>query len=44
MSGSQRYANHEGVPETEEVGDYFREVTLFRRHPAQVPSVRYDEC
>lgn len=31
------YANHEGVPETEEVGDYFREVTLFRRHPAQVP-------
>jgi hypothetical protein len=24
--------NHEGVPEKEAVGDYFKEVTLFRRH------------
>ena len=26
------YMNHEGVPEKEAVGDYFQEVTLFRRH------------
>jgi hypothetical protein len=26
------YVNHEGVPETDAVEDYFTEVTLFRRH------------
>jgi hypothetical protein len=31
------YANHEGVPETVDVGDCFREVTLFRRHHLSVP-------
>ncbi len=26
------YSNHEGVPESEEITDYFTAVTLFRRH------------
>lgn len=31
------YLNHEGVPEREDVGDFFRHVTLFRRHHFTVP-------
>jgi len=41
--GCMTYMNHEGVPETEDSpaeagdGDYFRSVTLFRRHHFAVP-------
>jgi len=31
------YTNHEGVPESENIADYFREVTLFRRHHLSLP-------
>uniref|UniRef100_A0A7S2SWB6 Glycosyltransferase family 92 protein n=1 Tax=Rhizochromulina marina TaxID=1034831 RepID=A0A7S2SWB6_9STRA len=31
------YLNHEAVPEREDVGDFFQEVTLFRRHHFTVP-------
>ena len=31
------YLNHEGVPESPDVVDYFSEVTLFRRHPFRIP-------
>jgi hypothetical protein len=30
------FMNHEAVPETEEVSDYFREVTLFKANPTTV--------
>lgn len=31
------YMNHEGVPERADVVDYFREITLFRRHYLSLP-------
>lgn len=31
------YINHEAVPETHEVSDYFKEVSLFRRHHFSIP-------
>eukprot|EP00753_Platysulcus_tardus_P006617 PLAT14358.1.p1 GENE.PLAT14358.1~~PLAT14358.1.p1 ORF type:complete len:482 (+),score=167.72 PLAT14358.1:39-1448(+) len=36
-AGQVTYANDEGVPERSDIGDYFREVTLFRRHHATLP-------
>jgi len=35
--GHITYANHEGVPETVNIGNYFREVTLFRRNHHTLP-------
>jgi hypothetical protein len=32
-----RFLNDEGVAEREDIADYFREVTLFRRHPIFAP-------
>jgi len=31
------YPNYEAVPESAEIGDYFREVTLFKKSPWQLP-------
>jgi len=39
------YLNHEGIPQREGIGDYFREVSLFRRHHSAVPlSERARSC
>ncbi|GBG28696.1 Glycosyltransferase-like KOBITO 1 [Hondaea fermentalgiana] len=35
--GTFKYVNHEGVPEVRRVGNYFRQVTLFRRNHLSLP-------
>lgn len=35
--GQARYINHEAMPTAEEHADYFREMTLFKRNPAELP-------
>lgn len=35
--GHITYANHEGIPETRNIGNYFEEVTLFRRNQHTLP-------
>ncbi len=32
VSTQMAYVNHEGVPESEDIVDYFTAVTLFKRH------------
>ena len=32
VSTQMTYVNHEGVPESEDIVDYFTAVTLFKRH------------
>jgi hypothetical protein len=36
--GQARYINHEAIPAREEHDDYFAEITLFKRNPAEVPA------
>jgi hypothetical protein len=40
--GQARYINHEAIPALEEHDDYFADLTLFKRNPAEVPAEIFD--